>query len=470
MSRSSDGRMNVQQIINGGLLVAGAMSVALANAKPVALVEKLAPLGGLALSSVLALLFPRLILILSLAAISVGLDKFVALSVAGFDMKTLTKLALIGAIGVNIIRFGHEKHISLPLVTIVFLIFVSMLVPGRHPALGDVQIIKTAIGLFLLFLFDYMRTNERDADRYLLFIAATPAALVVLGVFADAAGTHPLFRREYTGALRLQGLSIPAYMAYTALIGLFVATIEVLRKGDRLFYALAAVNLAIIFLTGARMGIFCAGLFGLSVFLFVRSATLTSRLKLNLAIVGGVLFTLLLVLYWPNLEARLAGRESQDQSINLSGRGVIWEVFVAEIVEHPWLGRGMGANTLIVSEDVIEFAGTSAAHNEYLRLAVDVGILGTLALIVSIGVWIRRRSRHLDRPERFAISIFAVLLLIFSLTSNTLIALPGILLFFALSMMFKRPPLDPVPAVEPHEEAVLPRAGPRRPRLMPSAG
>ena len=73
-----------------------------------------------------------------------------------------------------------------------------------------------------------------------------------------------------------------------------------------------------------------------------------------------------------------------------SGRDIIWPYFLDAIEQRPLFGFGLGAGKLIVDPEdpTIKLLGSSAAHNEYLRLAVDAGIVGCAAIFLSVIIWI----------------------------------------------------------------------------------
>ena len=82
---------------------------------------------------------------------------------------------------------------------------------------------------------------------------------------------------------------------------------------------------------------------------------------------------------------RIAG-----MSNDMSGRDIIWPYFLEAIEARPLFGFGLGAGKLIVNPEdpTISLLGSNAAHNEYLRLSVDAGIIGCAAIFISIILWV----------------------------------------------------------------------------------
>lgn len=74
-------------------------------------------------------------------------------------------------------------------------------------------------------------------------------------------------------------------------------------------------------------------------------------------------------------------------SINWSGRQILWPIVFAAFMGSPIIGLGLGSSSAITRANFPEWAGT-VVHNEYLRLATDTGIVGVLLFAIAIGVWV----------------------------------------------------------------------------------
>jgi O-antigen ligase len=80
--------------------------------------------------------------------------------------------------------------------------------------------------------------------------------------------------------------------------------------------------------------------------------------------------------------------------------------------------------------------GTTAAHNEYLRVGTEGGAIGVMLLVVCMGLWAYRGSRHLPRAERWLMRLVFVAFAVHSATDNTLIATTSSVLFIWASAVF----------------------------------
>ena len=97
------------------------------------------------------------------------------------------------------------------------------------------------------------------------------------------------------------------------------------------------------------------------------------------------------------------------QAVNWQGRETIWEILFLAFQVSPVVGSGMGASGAALQTAMRE----GVAHHEYLRLAVDTGLVGCLLYSLAVWGWIRaalRTIRHGGRgAEEFAMPALAVI-------------------------------------------------------------
>jgi O-antigen ligase len=89
--------------------------------------------------------------------------------------------------------------------------------------------------------------------------------------------------------------------------------------------------------------------------------------------------------------AQIAFRgESADTLMELHGRVDLWDDLRPAIAAHPVVGYGYQASRLVV----LDAASWAAyAHNALLQTVLDLGIVGTFALLVLIGIAFLGRTR-----------------------------------------------------------------------------
>lgn len=293
--------------------------------------------------------------------------------------------------------------------------------------------------------FVLLTAAPREQDRLLglVVFASLPLLMTVLGGLYQLAGIAPLFNAENIGGgTRLAGTQgIPAFLAAASFTGTFAA-LELAERRHLGYAFLLLADLIILLLAGGRMAL------GAAVFVcgicYLRSFKRVPLLKLFLPIwalvVGGIL---LATFAQDNL------RHLQSTSLN---REIIWAPLIRQLHAHPWFGVGLGNQQLLLH--VAGAITTMAGHNEYLRLAVELGYPGAvlffaLTLGIVLLVW---NSTWVGRDPTFLVC--AAGFYIYSVTDNTF-SMPQAYFILAAASFASRPrnlrsPVPPFDAAPPH--------------------
>jgi O-antigen ligase len=86
------------------------------------------------------------------------------------------------------------------------------------------------------------------------------------------------------------------------------------------------------------------------------------------------------------------------QSINWQGRQLIWILLWGAFMTSPLWGLGLGSSTAVMREYFGE-GGVDVAHNEYLRLATDTGVVGLGLFMIAMIIWLVAAIRMSRRPQ-----------------------------------------------------------------------
>jgi O-antigen ligase len=275
---------------------------------------------------------------------------------------------------------------------------------------------------------------------YALVIALTPLLSVAIGALMAVAG----IRAGFPHYERLEGATgNAAAFAILAFAGFVVALHELSRPGRPFAGALAAVNLALVILSGTRMAIAASALFLITY--LALSETLRERLRAHRArtATGIAVVVAALLWYWPTLESRLfeAGRDLEtvamdDVGVNLSGRDDVWKFYFEEFTFSPLFGRGMGAG-FVAAADWVPWQ-RKTPHNEYLHLLVNTGVVGFGLCAAAIFVWYRNLVRVAsDNDHKFLIALLPALGA-FAITEDVLVFPTGLALFAYLGILLTR--------------------------------
>jgi O-antigen ligase len=290
--------------------------------------------------------------------------------------------------------------------------------------------------------------QTRDRQLVLLVFAALPALMALLGALYQAVGVGQLFAADnFAGEVRLSGTQdSPAFLAGAGFTGT-LAALELAERRHLGYAALFLLDIIVLALAGGRTA------FALAVLVcgvdYLRSFRRVPLLKffvpiwvVSLAASGFVM---------------LRGDAFQHlTSTSMSARDLIWAVLRRHLNAHPWFGVGLGNQQLLMPADFkSRGVGTIAGHNEYLRLAVELGYPGAilfflLTLTIFFMVW---NSAWVRRDPMFLVCVVAFYL--YSLTDNTLSA-PHIYFILTVASFAGRgesamPAISPLPSSQPSQ-------------------
>jgi len=335
------------------------------------------------------------------------------------------------------LRYGFSTAINWPFLAFSFVAVVSLVVLpiGRVSTFGEMA--RSFIGSTAPFVLAFAAAPRSFWSALCKAIVLVPLISAGVGLLAWLAGLSPAFDHNF----RFQGLHSPPFLAGFCVTAIFAATLEYLRGFRVHWLVLGGAAMAILLATQARAPIIAVAIFLTLVFAFSDRQTFPLKRKLDLAM-GGLLPAALLLgpLMYFALD-RFLGAEGYEQ---FSGRDVIWPYFLDAIEARPLFGYGLGAGKLIVDPEdpQIRLIRSNAAHNEYLRLSVDAGIIGCALIFATIAAWIWTGTRHVRSVDRLVLRSAMLAALVHSGFDNTLIASTAVIQFIWFTAALARARLE----------------------------
>jgi hypothetical protein len=278
-----------------------------------------------------------------------------------------------------------------------------------------------------------LSTESFDKNRLQFFLCLLLLPLTIYLAFA-----YQSFQDKRAGLLFTRALMLSSI--------LYIITVMLFGLGNSYIYhprvisMIACVGLLSISNTSNKSSIFPRVIFTVCVILslsrtaflvasiintlyFVRSRSGTSKNSLTrMPLALGVLsFSGYLVLSIADLRNRFSEVGDRGSifgiSMNTNGRAQVWDFLIAGIQNHLVLGQGIGQAHISVSS---RFVSIVEPHNDYLRLAYDLGLVGLALWIFAIVrlVVIMKNEKLLRRSP----SVMSVILLLgFAFSDNPII-------------------------------------------------
>jgi O-antigen ligase len=368
----------------------------------------------------------------------------------------------LGLLALCLLRYGARADTFNPGQAFLFM-FSTGFMHGVWPGLTVADSVRSLIGSAAPFAFSWSRLSAAWSRRVIGTVILAPFLIIGFGACLAAAGLRPLYSVE-DGALRLGASTHPAFLAGFVLISVYALLLEQVRgaRGWRLL-ALGA-DIVILLATGARAPL------GLAMLLILLVAVAVPTPRWPWRSRAGVLLAVAAappaaVLAAPFLGfVRLLSLASQGDVTDLSNRTLIWPVYEAAFMRSPWFGWGTGSGKVLVPVGTLlwQLLGTNAAHDEYLRIAVEGGGLGLGLLVLLMALWLRDGMRGMPGAERAVMVLVFLAFAVHSATDNTLIATTASLMFAWISAVFARAEHEMCPRAEHGASPRAPREAPLR--------
>jgi O-antigen ligase len=406
------------------------------------------PLFGLLLGAVvaagigfLALRFPTPFCVVWLVVTGMSLEMTFADLVG--DQAYQPTIALIKGIEIGlgclcVLSFGPRLDPLCPAWAFLAMLVMGY-VHGLYPGLTAAESLRSMIGSLTPFVFCFARVPRSWADSIIRATKWCPMVAVVACIPLELAGIRPLFVES--GGWRLAGLGHPAFLANVCLPAIYACLIQLYRKGRRGDLLLLIANGLILLLTGARAPFFYAVTVTALSLLSIRSTVFPARERLMLILSVLAVLPVLVLLSGDLVDIRLFN-VVENEATNLSGRGLLWPSFENAASLSPWFGWGVGAGNAVIPADsvIVQQLHTWAAHNEYLRINVEGGLVGRTLLIALFAGWILVGTRRLHPADRRIIRLAFIAYAGHASTDNVLISTPACVMFAFVTAIFARGP------------------------------
>lgn len=180
-------------------------------------------------------------------------------------------------------------------------------------------------------------------------------------------------------------------------------------------------------MSGTRMPSACAAV---SAALILPAALRSAGARLALIVSGALLCAGFLLTVGNQILVRILSGSS-------SGREQIWRTLGPWVDRYPLTGIGFGHHGLLIPEHVLRLTNTTAAHNEYLRLLVELGYPGQALFL--LGLMLMFAGRHKGGSRVRIVALLAVFFM-YAATDNVFYL--SYALFVPLSIAIGMPLLE----------------------------
>jgi O-antigen ligase len=281
---------------------------------------------------------------------------------------------------------------------------------------GSRLLLKLAYPLLTFVIVSALVENQKQLDRLMLWTLGVGALLlVVVNPLFVLGGAYTI---DWQGFLRARGVGAGENaISFYLLVILLISFTRFLVRNQWRYLALCGVAGFWIMLTRTRITIL--GMF-FAMLVMTIYATWSAR-NYRAVVFAGLFGVVMGSMVLPGVLERSLGQvptpgqlyalarspRTMYETVNWQGRQVLWPVIYNEFRTRPLTGLGLGSSSAVIREN-FPYAEIKVAHNEYLRLITDTGLIGGLLYFTAIMSWIvaviGASWRHRDaRVREFAI-------------------------------------------------------------------
>ena len=345
---------------------------------------------------------------------------------SGSALSRLLWLTLLGAGLFDIARRKRLAYLLLgwlnPFLIAFLILTIASVAWSIDPGLTirrDLRIVTFAVVSFAAALSNWHRHRFQDAVRPIL--TAILAGSILFGLVFPLYAIHQETSPELLGAWR--GLTNHKNtLGALACMGLIFSVHAWLTKGTKSLTAAFGTLIAAtcIILSRSSTSLMTGVLSVLFLLLFLRTSPRMRRfmpLTVSIFVVILLTYSMAMLRLVPGLEillepiAVLTGKD-----LTFTGRAEIWAIITEHIQLHPMLGTGYGAYwsqqpgspSLEVLERLYFYPGS--AHNGYLDIVNDLGVVGLAALVGYILLYVRHSLGLLESDRRQSALFLALFL------------------------------------------------------------
>lgn len=256
--------------------------------------------------------------------------------------------------------------------------------------------------LFNLLMWQFVRTRE-DIQEALQSLVLGGYVLIFFTLQAWLSGEQHSYNRYTAEGVNENELA--------AMLGLGVPIALYLLMGSR-HWLLRIINIlyipaafTAITLAASRTGFIVASAGFLYAIVVLRRTPLFWR-TISIAFLLAAVIAALPLIPQTSID-RLATIEQEASSGTLTGRTTIWKYGMLAWQEHPVLGNGLGSFRKVVNP----FSISESAHNSFISLLVETGIIGLL-IFISFLLFLFKLMPQVPQQDRsFQIALMGCLLL-----------------------------------------------------------
>lgn len=250
---------------------------------------------------------------------------------------------------------------------------------------------------FLFFCFAYLAFSKRNVKLPLLILSVSGILVSVNGLWQAVFGKgfmrgFALMPVQNFTAMHSTFNNRNDFASFLVILSFLLLGFLLDKKTRNIFFGLglvvALVCLSLTYSRGGWLGFLTAGVLAGMYFVPGRK---------KLAVLAAIFLFVCTVLVFPDLRQRFLCSFHNGGD---SGRFDIWEAALRMFWKHPFVGIGTGTFMQYLGQYSNNTLQEMYAHNCYLQVLAEAGILGFLSFLWFLGEWLQRVFNYIKRKSK----------------------------------------------------------------------
>lgn len=304
----------------------------------------------------------------------------------------------------------------------VFLGILAISIPNSVDPATSIREVIRVLSIFCVFFLGYLLVLGKNSGKkfHTLIVTILLSAVIpgIFGFFQYILGSG--LEGTLSAESRIFGTfahpnQFAGFLVIPFALAFLLFSQKKVTSQKNIYLAFMGIDLLLLVLTYAR-----GALLALVLFLFFVSIKKSFRYFLAML---GILF--LLFLFVPTFQNRIEEIYNPPIDSSISWRIEQWQRMYLLFLNKPLLGHGAGTEIIVHQNEYGESAGAPEAHNDFLKVAVENGLLGFLGYlsiqIAFLGLLFYGYQKNNSQKKRNLLFLSASLtlsLLLFSLGDN----------------------------------------------------
>lgn len=270
-------------------------------------------------------------------------------------------------------------------------------------SLGELARLSSFVGAFFLGFYLFKSKKElTDLIKVIILSAFIPVGVAIYQ-FLSGSGLVEGEQNRLLGTFAHPNM-LAFFLSFVIILSVFIGlNIKKTRVENYWYWLLAIIFTIVLFFTYTR-GAYLVLLFSIS---------LVGLFKFRKFLLTAFLFLAIIYLISPTVQGRFNSIFQSDPYGSISWRVNLWRDELSYVSQAPVLGQGLG-----LAQDVIAFnrdwrLGSTEPHNDFLRIAIDTGLIGLglyLLIIASLLLRLKNNYLHTTAPRLKMINLFILAL------------------------------------------------------------